>query len=81
MGFEGGATDRIDKGIDLVALAERIEGRKGHADLRPEGAEDELAPAGGANGGQEIEVLPGVERRPVDGGIVLEQLRDPWRRS
>jgi hypothetical protein len=55
MGFGGRATDRIDNGIDLVALAERIEGRKGHADLRPEGANDELAPAGRANGGEEID--------------------------
>ena len=68
MGFGGRAADRIDNGIDLVALAERIEGRKGHADLRPERANDELAPAGRANGGEEIDVLPGVERRPVDGG-------------
>ena len=62
--------------MDLIALAECIEGRKRHADLCPEGANDELAPAGGANGGEELDVLPGVERRSVDGGISLEQLRE-----
>jgi hypothetical protein len=42
MRFDRRATDRIDDGIDLEAFAKRVERWKRHANLRPEGAEDEL---------------------------------------
>jgi hypothetical protein len=62
MSLDGGPADRVDDGIDLVTLAEGVERGKGHADLRPQGAEDELAPAGRAYGAEEVSVLPHVER-------------------
>src|SRR5712692_4745119 len=42
MRFDGGAADRIDDGIDVEAFAKSIERWKRHADLRPQGAEDEF---------------------------------------
>ena len=74
MGLDGGAADRVDDRVDVVALPQRVEGRERHADLGPERTEDQLAPPGGAHGGEEVGVLPRVERRPVDRRIVLEQL-------
>src|SRR5437899_9507391 len=38
--------DRIDDGIYVVTLTQRVERRERHADLRPERAEDEFAPTG-----------------------------------
>ena len=73
MGVVAGAADRVDDGIDVVALPQRVEGGERHADLGPEGAQDQLAPPGGAHGGEEFGVLPRVGRRPVDRRVVLEQ--------
>ena len=44
MGLLAGASDRVDNRVDLVAFPQRVEGRERHADLRPEGARDQLAP-------------------------------------
>ena len=74
MRLHGRAADRVDDGIDLVALPQRVDRSERHADLRPERAEDELAPAGGMHGGHEVPVLPRVDARAVDRRVVLEQL-------
>src|SRR5580704_1464685 len=60
VGLWGGAADRVDDGVDLVSFAERIERGEGHADFGPQGADDELAAAGGMDGLDEVDVLPGV---------------------
>jgi hypothetical protein len=60
VGLLARAPDSVDDGIDVVALPQRVEGRKRHADLRPERAQDQLASAGGTHGGEEVGVLPGV---------------------
>src|SRR5580704_18442075 len=44
-----GAADRVDDGVDLIPFAERVERGKGHADFGPQGADDELAAAGGVD--------------------------------
>src|SRR5215211_7343195 len=74
MGVERRAADRIDDGIDLVALAKRVEGRERHADLGPERAEDELPAPGRVNGLHELAVLPRVDSRAVERRAGLEQL-------
>src|SRR3954451_7050788 len=66
MGLERRAADRVDDGIDLVALAKGVEGGERHADLGPERAEDELPAARRANGLHELAVLPGVDGRAVE---------------
>src|SRR4029077_20042412 len=71
-----GAADRVDNRVDVVALPQRVEGGKRHADLGPEGAQDQLAPPGGPHGGEEVAVFPGVGCRPVDRRVVFEQLRE-----
>jgi hypothetical protein len=76
MGLRRRAADRVDDGIDLVALAKRVEGRERHADLGPERAEDELPPPGRVNGLHELAVLPGVDGRAVERGAVVEQLSE-----
>src|SRR3954469_7990707 len=74
MGLERRAADRVDDGIDLVALAQRVEGGERHADLGPERAEDELASPSRANGLHELAVLPGVDGRAVERRAVPQQL-------
>src|SRR6266436_920344 len=53
MRLEGGTADRIDDRIDVVTLPQRVERGEGHTNLRPERAEDELAPARGPHGANE----------------------------
>src|SRR5260370_35893800 len=60
MGLDGSAADRVDDRIYLVAVSHGVERGKRHADLGPEGADDELAPAGRANRIEEIRVFPCV---------------------
>ena len=74
MGLGRGAADRIDDGVDLIPFPQRVEGGEGHADLGPQGAEEELAAAGRADGLGEFEVLPGVDRSPVERLVVFEQV-------
>src|SRR3974377_1283845 len=59
-GLGWGAADRVDHGVDLVSLAQRVERGEGHADFGPQGADDELAAAGRADGLEEFGVFPGV---------------------
>src|SRR6266536_3246876 len=73
-----GAADGVDDGVDLIPFAQRVERGEGHADFGPQGADDELAAAGGADGLKEFDVLPGVDRRPVER---LEAVRAPGRRK
>src|SRR5947208_1464738 len=74
MRLEGGTADRIDDRIHLVTLAQRVERGEGHADLRPQRAEDEFAPASRPHGANEIGILPGVGAGSIDRRIVFEQL-------
>ena len=68
------AADRVDDGIDVVALAHRVEGGEGHADLGPERAEDQLAPPGGARQRRGSRRPPSaLVRRPVDRWGVCEE--------
>jgi len=78
MGLNGSAADCVDDRIDLVALSHGVERGKRHADLGPEGADDELAPACRANRAQEVRVFPCVGRGSVDGRTVREHLSQ-WR--
>src|SRR5262249_56076687 len=68
-----GAADRVDNGVDLVPVPQRVERGEGHADFGPESAEDELASAGGADGLEEFDVLPGVGGGPVERLVVCQQ--------
>src|SRR6266498_3754325 len=68
-----GAADGVDDGVDLIPFAQRVERGEGHADFGPQGADDELAAAGGADGLKEFDVLPGVDRRPVERLVVGQQ--------
>src|SRR5258708_2036621 len=74
MGLGAGAANRVDDRINIVALAHGVDRGKRHADLGPEGADDELAPARRANRIEEIRVFPGVGRGSVDGRVVREHL-------
>jgi hypothetical protein len=58
MRFDGRAGDRVDHGIDLVALPQRVKRRERHADLGPERTEDQLATPGGTHSLNEVDVLP-----------------------
>ena len=71
-----GAADRVDDRIDVVALPERVERGERHADLRPQRAQDQLAPSRRPHGGEELGVFPGVRGRPVDRRVVGEHLRE-----
>jgi hypothetical protein len=70
VGLWRGAADRVDDGVDLVSFAQRVERGEGHADLGPQGADDELAAPSGVDGLNELDVLPGVDRRPVQWLVV-----------
>src|SRR5438270_2170253 len=48
----------------------------GHTHLCPERAQDELASARGAHGGEEVGVLPRVDSGSVDRRAFLEQVRE-----
>ena len=43
--------------VDLIPFAQRVQRGKGHADFGPQGADDELAAAGGVHGLDEFDVL------------------------
>src|SRR4029077_15960522 len=60
VGLDGGAADRVDDRVDLIAFPHRVERGKRHADLSPQGADDELAPARRSNRAEEIRVFPGI---------------------
>jgi len=72
VGFVGRARDCVDDGVHLVPLWHRIERGERHAHLDPEGAQDQFAPSGRANRGEEVGVFPRVDRRSVDRWVVLE---------
>ena len=74
------AADRVDDGIDLVAFAERVERREGHAHLRPQRAEDELPAPARPHRLHELDVLPGVDRGAVDRRIVRQELGELGQR-
>src|SRR6478672_8103564 len=56
MRFDRCAADRIDNRIDLEAFAKRVERWKRHADLRPQGAEDEFLSPGPSHRRNEVGV-------------------------
>src|SRR5580698_540489 len=60
VGLGRGAGDRVDDRVDLGPVVQRVERGEGHADLGPQRADDQLTAAGGADGRQELDVLPGV---------------------
>src|ERR1700730_16270101 len=74
MCFDGRATDCVDDGIHLEAFAESVERWKRHADLRPQGAEDEFPPPSALHRRNEIGVFPRVDGRPIDRRVALEHL-------
>jgi len=82
MRLEGGPADRIDDGIHVVALPQRgrAPGKAWQISVQKR-AEDELAPASGPHGANEIGVLPGVGAGSIDGGSSFEQLPEWGKRS
>src|SRR5256712_4305359 len=76
MGLDGCPGDGVDDWVDVVALPQSVERREGDAHLCPERAQDELASARGAHGGEEVGVLPRVESGSVDRRAFLEQVRE-----
>src|SRR4029077_19654015 len=68
-----GAADGVDDWVDLVPFAQRVERGEGHADFGPQGADNELAAAGGVDGLDEFDVLPGVGRGPVERLVLGQQ--------
>src|ERR1022692_2730977 len=71
--LDRGSADHIDDRVHLEPLAQRVESGKGHADLGPESAEDQLPAAGRADGRNELGIFPRVHRRPVKRFVALEQ--------
>ena len=83
MGVLAGAAGRVDDRVDVVALPQRVESGKRHANLGPEGAEDGLAPAGqstrtASRNSASFQAL--VDVRSI-GGSSAEQLRELAARS
>ena len=73
MCLERRAADRVDDGVHLVPVAQRVERGERHADLGPERAEDELPAPGRADCLHELRVLPGVHGGAVERRAALEQ--------
>jgi len=68
------AADRIGDEVHLVAVAQRIEGREGDADLGPQAGDDELLAPSSLDRRSKVGVLPGIHRRPVDLGHAGQRL-------
>src|ERR1700749_647000 len=67
-----GPTDRIYHREHLEPVAEGIQGRKGQTHLGPQCGHDQLRAAGRLDATAELDVFPGVDRRPVDLGAVRQ---------
>jgi hypothetical protein len=80
VGLGRGAGDRVDDGVDLIPFAQRIQCGKGHADFSPQGADDELAAAGRADSLDEFEVLPGIDRGPLQRLVLCQQVGEFGKR-
>jgi len=55
--------------VDLVAVVDRLHGRKRDARLRPEARQHDLRSTGGFDRGHEVLVVPRVHGRPFDGRL------------
>ncbi len=75
MGLRADAAGRVGDDVDLVALGERGERGQDDAHLGPQTRDDELAPPGGLDRLDEVQVLPGVHGGAVDGLLPGEDVR------
>src|SRR6202008_34743 len=66
VGLEAHAAGGVGHEVDLVAIAERMDDRKGEADFGPQRRHDDLLPAGLLYPLDDALVFPGVDERAID---------------
>src|SRR5258706_7099193 len=68
------ATRSIGDDVDLIAVAQCMDGRHGQTDLGPEGSHDNLLAAGLLDGLDDAAVLPSVDESPIDRLLLRENV-------
>ena len=59
-------SNSVDDGVDLIAISQRVKRRECETDLGPQGGHDQLVAPGRFDRPTELDILPGVDLRPVD---------------